>query len=117
MIQIWNSFTGLEENIEFIPMRRLNQDALEYFFGSMRTSCGNNQNPSCSDFIIHFKKIACTCIFKSVVGANCEEDFNLLLSEQIENFTETDQNSGIYSKNNNNNKKHICIVFLQMTKI
>nr|XP_022909583.1 uncharacterized protein LOC111420776 [Onthophagus taurus] len=76
---IWKDLqsAGLES---FRP-RYLNQDALENFFGSIRSSCGCNENPTVTQFIGAFKTQVVNGLAKgNLKGTNCEEDSLELLS-------------------------------------
>lgn len=59
-----------------ICTRRLNQDCLENFFGTVRIQNGNCVNPSCIQFKRTFKKLFCINYFEYSEGANCMDDLD-----------------------------------------
>lgn len=64
-----------------IYTRRLQQDSLENFFGAIRQQCGNARNPTPVQFKRAFKKLFCMNYCSYVEGANCAEDFDIILSQ------------------------------------
>lgn len=81
-----NAIQGIWKELELrgasiLRPRSLNQDPLENLFGSIRYGCGCNDNPTVKLFIGSLKtQILNGLTNQSVVGTNCEEDDNTLLS-------------------------------------
>ncbi|CAH1284744.1 unnamed protein product [Diabrotica balteata] len=62
----------------FLLTRRLNQDSLENFFGSIRQQTGNNLSPTTFQFQMAFRKLLCVDLMNS--GAeNCQGDPDAVL--------------------------------------
>lgn len=53
---------------------RLNQDALERFFGLVRDVCGSNDHPFSTLFSQKFRLISTYSLIKSCEGSNVAED-------------------------------------------
>lgn len=71
---ILNLWITLEEvGFNYLFTRRLNQDCLENFFGSVRQQNGNCKNPTSIQFKRTFKKLLCMNLFHSGTE-NCEAD-------------------------------------------
>lgn len=69
-----------ESGFRFILARRLNQDPLENYFGTVRSQGGNCVNPTTIQFSRIFKKLFCADFIKHTGdGGNCEDDFSELL--------------------------------------
>lgn len=85
-LQLWNFLKG--NSFSFVFTRRLNQDCLENFFGSIRQQSGNASNPTPIQFTRAFKKLVCLNYFQHSEGSNCDEDFDSLLTKvtDIQNF-------------------------------
>lgn len=82
-----NLWELLKSKYKFIYTRRLNQDCLENFFGSLRQQAGNARNPTPIQCIQGFKKLFCLNYFQHSEGANCIEDFDkILISANPENI-------------------------------
>lgn len=77
-----NSVINLFEdlNTKFLLTKRINQDCLENFFGSIRQKSGNNFNPTPIQFIYSFKKIFCLNYLTHTEGSNCIEDVDYILT-------------------------------------
>lgn len=89
LIGLWKLLKDL--NFQYILTRRLNQDPLENFFGSIRQQGGNSVNPTAIQFGRAFKKTFCMSFLQhSGSGANCEDDFEGLVShiKEMGNSTE-----------------------------
>ncbi|CAB3238210.1 unnamed protein product [Arctia plantaginis] len=69
------------EGFNFLMTRRCNQDALENFFGQIRTKNGTALNPTCRQFALAFKNLFFCNIIKPPKGGNCADDFGTLLVE------------------------------------
>lgn len=68
-----------ENGFNFLLTRRLNQDSLENFFGTMRKQGGNARNPTPIQFYHSFKKMYCMN-YIHVDSENCSPDFATMLS-------------------------------------
>lgn len=69
--------------ITHLPTKNLNQDCIENFFGLMRSSGGDNRAPTCFQFIHQFRRTCCINILNSSNGANCVDDFNVVLLSEM----------------------------------
>lgn len=69
-----------EFNVSEIPMRRINQDPLENFFGQVRSQNGGNEKPNCTQFRSAFKKLSINSVLKTSLNTNSEGDFQSLMS-------------------------------------
>jgi DNA transposase THAP9 len=74
--------TLVRENNIFIEImtRRLNQDCLKNFFGTIRSQNGNCINSTTIQFQRTFKKLFCLNYFEYNEGANCLEDVEEVLT-------------------------------------
>lgn len=73
-------FTELKNvGLKFLATRRVNQDSLENFFGTVRQQGGNCRNPTPIQFSRAFKKLVALNFFAYAEGANCENDENSTL--------------------------------------
>lgn len=63
-----------EYDHQFIATRRLNQDSLENFFGSIRRQSGNCTNPTCRQFGCVFNQLSVLRIMDHCETFNCEDD-------------------------------------------
>lgn len=77
LIILWEKL--MERNFSFILTRRINQDSLENFFGSIRQQGGNAVNPTPIQFKRAFAKLFLTD-FLHAEKLNCAEDFDEMLS-------------------------------------
>ena len=67
-----------KEGIQFLMTRRLNQDPLENFFGSIRQQGGNSDSPTPIQFARAFRKLFYDhCL--SLSSGNCTEDLDAIL--------------------------------------
>lgn len=81
---------------KFIATRRLNQDSLENFFGSIRRQSGNCTNPTCRQFGCVFNQLSVLRIMDHCDTFNCEDDCDEFLignessctSDCVENMEE-----------------------------
>lgn len=65
--------------MDFIPMRKLNQDPVESFFGRIRTCClGNNDNPTVEQFSAAYRKILVASELSSSIFSNCKDHLKIL---------------------------------------
>lgn len=72
------------ENFKFLLTRRINQDALENFFGTVRRQSGCCVNPKPIQFQRAFKKLF-TLRFLNSGNENCRDDFGQILL-QLQDF-------------------------------
>lgn len=77
-----------KEGFKFLLTRRINQDALENFFGTVRRQSGCCVNPTPIQFMRAFKKLF-TLRFLNSGGENCGDDYGKILS-QLEDFQNID---------------------------
>jgi hypothetical protein len=68
---------------EFLLTRRLCQDALENFFGSVRQQAGNSINPTPIQFQRAFRKLFNLKLFCSTGSENCAQDLEKILNVEI----------------------------------
>lgn len=66
------------KNIQFLLTKRLNQDPLENFFGTIRQQNGNCVNPTCIQFMRSFNKLLCAKLIHSGTE-NCQTDSDKML--------------------------------------
>lgn len=79
---LWEDLKRL--GFEYLLTRRLDQDCLENFFGSVRNSGGHNDHPTSSAFHVIINGIITNNIMQvAVAGSNCENDMPVL--EEMEN--------------------------------
>lgn len=79
-ITMFFTYMQNQYSVESIPMRKINQDCLENFFGQVRSQNGSNLMPNAKQFASAFKKLYVNGIFKTSVNTNSEGDFPNLLS-------------------------------------
>lgn len=77
-IELWKILKDL--NFPYLRMRRVNQDCLENFFGSVRQQSGNSLNPTPIQFSRAFKKLFSLRYFKHSDTQNCAEDKDEMLN-------------------------------------
>lgn len=74
---------------DYIATRRLNQDSLENFFGSVRRQSGNCTNPTCRQFGCVYNQLSVLKIMDHCDTFNCEDDGDgLLLADECGGETE-----------------------------
>lgn len=74
-----------EYEFEYLYTKRINQDALENFFGVVRRSNGNCNNPTTRQFGCTFNKLVVLNIMDHVDLSNCEDDGDgILISGNFE---------------------------------
>ena len=75
------------ENFEYFLPRAFNQDALENFFGAIRSYGVRNVSPDVNHFVHSFKSLIITN-FLSVhsPGSNCQKDFSAGVLDSLEFF-------------------------------
>ncbi|KAG7295057.1 hypothetical protein JYU34_022527 [Plutella xylostella] len=64
--------------IKSLSTRRLNQDALENFFGCIRYNCGSNVTPTIEQFIAGVKMAIIANLRHTGQKKNCEDDSSIL---------------------------------------
>jgi hypothetical protein len=65
-----------KNNFEYVIPRNINQDALEIFFGCIRSHGVRNNSPDVSHFISSFKSLVINnYMSRHSVGRNCERDY------------------------------------------
>ena len=77
VLSLW-SVLKEEESLDFLLTRRLNQDPLENFFGTIRQQGGNSDNPTPLQFTRAFKKLFFDH-YLILPRGNCSEDFDSIL--------------------------------------
>ncbi len=78
VLSLW-SVLKEEESLDFLLTRRLNQDPLENFFGTIRQQGGNSDTPTPLQFTRAFKKLFFDH-FQILPSGNCSEDFDSMLT-------------------------------------
>lgn len=67
------------KGFSFLYTKRLNQDPLDIFFGSVRQQVGNCREPTPQQFTRAFRKLFMENMLKHSEYANCSDDFDRLL--------------------------------------
>jgi hypothetical protein len=75
-LKLWSQLQ--KESVKFLLTRRLNQDPLENFFGSIRQQGGNADNPTPIQFCRAFRKLFYSHFLEQSSG-NCAEDVDKIL--------------------------------------
>jgi hypothetical protein len=78
IIQLWDKLKFY--NFPFLQTRRINQDCLENFFGTVRQQGGNSYNPTCIQFQRAFKKLFGVKFLQYTNSQNCIEDKDEILN-------------------------------------
>lgn len=79
---LWTIFQ--KKGYTFLTLKNFNQDALENFFGMIRSHGVRNTNPTCSSFTSSFKLLVVNNFMSSrSVGTNCEDN---LSNAGLDNF-------------------------------
>jgi hypothetical protein len=76
-LALWNQLQT-KDGLKFLYTRRLNQDCLENFFGSILQQGGNAENPTPVQFCTAFRKLFYKTILQQSSG-NCAEDVDKIL--------------------------------------
>jgi len=58
-------------SVHYLLTYKLSQAHLELFFSTVRNRCGNNNNPTCLQFIVAFKKLLVHTQINNSKYANC----------------------------------------------
>ena len=69
-----------ECSMKFLLSRRLNQDPLENFFGTIRQQGGNNDSPTPFQFTRAFRKLFFDNYLSPMSTGNCAPDFDVILA-------------------------------------
>jgi hypothetical protein len=77
LIKLWDILKN--QGFSFLLTRRVNQDPLENFFGTVRQQGGNSVNPTPHQFKLAFRKLFLSD-FLHADSMNCEEDMAKMLS-------------------------------------
>lgn len=103
LLHLWESW--LTQKFTFVLTRRLNQDGLENFFGTIRQQNGNCINPTAIQFQRTFKKLLCVKLFHSGTE-NCEGDADkmLLRLRDIQNHTSVEETAPLQFPEPTNNE-------------
>jgi hypothetical protein len=78
VLSLWSQLKE-EESLDFLLTRRLNQDPLENFFGTVRQQGGNSDNPTPLQFTRAFQKLFYDH-YQILPSGNCSEDFDSMLA-------------------------------------
>lgn len=78
IIQLWEKLKS--HNFPHLKTRRINQDCVENFFGSIRQQGGNCLNPTPIQFTRAFKKLLSTRLLEHSDTQNCAPDNDEMLS-------------------------------------
>lgn len=78
IMQLWDKLKSC--NFPFLQTRRINQDCLENFFGTIRQQGGNCFNPTPIQFMRAFKILFSTKILQYSETQNCIEDKDQMLN-------------------------------------
>ena len=84
VMELWKTIQG---EVKFLCTRRLNQDPLENFFGSIRQQGGNCDNPTPLQFTQAFRKLFFNNYLLPMGTGNCTPDLDTILvnSKAIKN--------------------------------
>jgi hypothetical protein len=98
LLHLWNFQLG--DKYSFLLTRRMNQDVLENFFGTIHQQNGNCINPTAIQFQRSFKKVMCIKLFHSGTE-NCEGDGDKMLL-RLNDINVQETPSETPAPNNNN---------------
>lgn len=76
--QLWEILKSYD--FSYLRTRRLNQDCIENFFGSIRQQGGNCLNPTPIQFVRAFKKLFALKFLEHSDSLNCEQDTDEMLN-------------------------------------
>lgn len=100
LLAIFNDLVMEKKIIQSIATHKLSQDHLEVMFGKVRSLCGSNNNPNCSEFNAALKKLLANTAIQYSNAGNCT------VLEQIQTYNPYSNISTITSrrpKTENNN--------------
>ncbi|KAL5239084.1 hypothetical protein ACI65C_006494 [Semiaphis heraclei] len=83
-----SSFLQINCGYKYVMTSRLNQDALERFFGMMRSACGSNDHPDSVLYIQMFRLISTYSLVKPPKGSNVSGGEMLETLMTLEDVTE-----------------------------
>jgi hypothetical protein len=95
-MQLWNNLK--QEGFKFLYTRRISQDCLENFFGSIRQQNGNSINPTAVQFRRSFRKLFLLTYFHTK-HMNCCDDFAVMLTS-LSDFNDSKSRALIISETN-----------------
>jgi len=78
IIQLWDKLKLL--NFSYLRTRRINQDCVENFFGTIRQQGGNSLNPTPIQFARAFKKLFSIKFLQHSEAQNCAQDNDQMLN-------------------------------------
>lgn len=79
LIGLWEILK--KNNFKFVYTRRISQDCLENFFGSVRKQSGDCITPTPIQFTRAFKKLFTCCFLVHSGAENCADDFSIILTQ------------------------------------
>lgn len=102
---LWIHMQNTLPDIKFLLTRRLNQDALENFFGKIRMLNGAAYTVTPAQFHFGFRKLFSTCYMTTETG-NCAEDRDLMIMN-VANYT---ANQNVHADVNQQDKRTSILV-------
>jgi len=102
-------------NIKYFLPRQVNQDSLEYLFGSVRSHGARNINPNCYQFICYFKTLLINNFMSLKVSGNCVIDNSESALYNHKNFIESGSSTLINENDNNVNLINITMIDIPIT--
>jgi hypothetical protein len=89
---LWRTLKGA--GLKYLPTQNLNQDPLENIFRAIHPYCGSNNHPIVGQFVDALKaNIINGLAFRSLCGANCEDDGATVLDNLQSMFSSPDASS------------------------
>ncbi|XP_063614636.1 uncharacterized protein LOC134787749 [Penaeus indicus] len=70
---LWEDLS-INNHLDYLLTRRINQDCLENYFYCIRKSGGNNYTASITNFISATKNLSCSSLLKDAENGNCDDD-------------------------------------------
>lgn len=71
VIGIFDTWIAPNSSVHYLLTYKVSQDHLELFFSAIRSRCGNNNNPTCLQFIAAFRKLLVHAQISGSKYANC----------------------------------------------
>ena len=93
IMELWDNLTG--GSLSYLCTRRLNQDPLENFFGSIRQQGGNSDNPTPIQFCRAYRKLFHRNLLQQSAG-NCTADLDDILVSSTSCSDEKKQRLKLY---------------------
>lgn len=90
IIQLWDTLKSF--NFPYLRTRKINQDCVENFFGSIRQQGGNSVNPTPIQFVRAFKKLLSTKFLQHSEGQNCAQDSDQMLNIMKKSYLKSNTN-------------------------